>query len=61
MATHTKDSLGGSGISQVLNLPLAVSASEATSTERLIGCQDSEIFDLIATSIATVRAIIADK
>jgi len=61
MTAHTKDTLGSPRISQVLNLPLAVSTSEACRAEGLLAGKDGQVFNLVATSTAAVGAIIADK
>ncbi len=61
MAAHAEDALRCSGISQVLYLPLAVAAAEASRAEGLVPRQDGQIFDLIAASTTAVCAIVADE
>jgi hypothetical protein len=61
MTAHAKYALWSSCISQVFDLSLAISASEARRAEGLVTRQDSQIFDLVAASTAAVGAIIADE
>jgi hypothetical protein len=61
MTAHAEDPLRRPGISQVLNLPLAVPTPEAGSAERLISGQNRQILNLIATGVAAISAIIAYK
>lgn len=51
----------GSGIAQVLDLPLAVSTAEARRAEGLVSGEDGEVFNLIAAGAAAVGAIVADE
>ena len=61
MARHAEDTLRGASIAQVLNLALAVPASEAVCTEGLVTSQDGQVFDLVATGIAAVCAVVANE
>ena len=61
MAVHTKYTLRGSSIAQVFDLPFAVPASKALCAESLLAGQDGEIFDLVPTRTAAVRAVAADQ
>jgi len=46
-------------IAQVLDLPLAISASKAGRAERLVARQDGQILDLVVASAAAVRTVVA--
>ena len=59
MTAHAEYALRCARISQVLNLLFAVAAPKAAATEGLITCEDGEILNLVATSIAAVGAIAA--
>lgn len=61
MAAHAEDALTGARITQVLNLPLAVSTLEACRTESLIAGKNGKILNLVAAGAAAVRAVVADK
>lgn len=61
MARHAEDALGGASIAQVLDLALAVAASEAIRTEGLVPRQNGEILNLIAAVVAAVGAVVADQ
>ena len=61
MAAHAEDALRGPGISEVVDLALAVSTAEAGSAECLFPRKDSQVFDLVATGTAAVCAVIADE
>lgn len=61
MTFHAKDSLRGSGVAKVFNFLLAVAAPEALSAKGLVACEDGEVFDLIPTGAATVRAVATDQ
>ena len=61
MATHTKYTLGGSGVSKVLNLALAVAAAEAGSAEGLIPGKDGKVFNLVTASTAAIGAVVTYK
>jgi hypothetical protein len=61
MTTHTKYPLRCSGVSEVFDLALAIPAPEAGCAERLIACEDSEVFDLITTRTAAVCTIVANE
>jgi hypothetical protein len=59
MARHAEDTLRGAGIAKVLNLTLAVPAPKAVRTERLVTCQDSQIFNFVAAMVAAICAVVA--
>lgn len=61
MAAHAKDALRRPRIPQVFNLPLAVPAPKAARAEGLVASEDCEVFDLVAASVAAVRAVVADQ
>lgn len=61
MAAHAKYALRRSCISEVLDLPFAVPASEARRAEGLVPCEDSQILDFISAGTAAVCAIVADE
>lgn len=61
MALHAKNTLGGAGVSQILNFLLAVSAFEAAGAEGLFTGEDGKIFNLVATGTAAVGAVVADQ
>ena len=61
MTAHAKDALGRTRIAQVLDLPLAVATPKASGTERLVSREDGQVFDLVATCVAAVGAIVADE
>ena len=61
MAVHTEYSLGCPGVSEVLNLPLAVPTPEAGSAERLVASQYREVFNLISAGVAAVCTVVAYK
>lgn len=59
MTLHAKNTLRRSRIAQVLDLLLAISASEALGAKGLVTRQDRQVLDLISTRTATVCAIAA--
>ena len=59
MTVHAEDSLRGSSISKVLNLPLAVSALEAVGAKSLVARQDRQILDFVATAATAIGAVVA--
>lgn len=61
VAGHAKDALRRACIAQVLNLSLAVPASETVCTEGLISSEDSKILDLVSAVVAAIRAVVADE
>lgn len=61
MAAHTKYALRRSCISEVLDLPFAVPASEAGRAEGLVACEDGQILNLVAAGAAAVCAVVADE
>lgn len=61
MAGHAKDTLRGAGIAQVLDLALAVPASEAIGAKGLVAGQDGQVLDLVAAMVAAVCAVVADE
>ena len=60
MALHAKDTLGCTRIAKVFNLPLAITALEATCTEGLFAGQDGQVLDFISTGTTAIRTIVAD-
>jgi cobalamin biosynthesis protein CobD/CbiB len=61
VAAHAKDALGGPGISQIFDLPLTISAPEASSAEGLISGQDGQVFNFISTRATAVCAVVANQ
>ena len=61
MAGHAEYALRGSGVAQILDLPLAVPTAKACCAEGLVACQDRQVLDLVATRAATVCAVVADE
>ena len=61
MAAHAKDSLRRSGVLQVLNLALTISAPETARAKSLITCKNRQILDLVVTSCTAVGTVIADE
>lgn len=61
MTVHAEYTLRRTRVPEILNLPLAVSASETLSTECLIARENGQIFDLVAAGIATVGAFATDQ
>lgn len=61
MAVHAEDSLRRPRISEVLNLAFAVSTTETGGTECLVPGKDGQVFNLVPTGAATVRAVVADE
>jgi hypothetical protein len=61
VARHAEDALRGAGIAQVLDLALAVAASEAVGAEGLVARQDGQVLDLVPAVVAAVRAVVADE
>lgn len=61
MAVHTEDSLRCSGISQVLNLLLAVPTAEAIGAKGLVSGEDGQVFDFVPTGTTAVCTIVADE
>jgi hypothetical protein len=59
MARHAEDSLRGTGISEVLDLALAVPTSEAIRTEGLVTSKDGQVLDLVPAVVTAVCAIVA--
>ena len=59
VARHAEDALRGAGIAQVLDLALAVAASETVGAEGLVARQDGQVLDLVAAVVAAVRAVVA--
>jgi hypothetical protein len=59
VARHAEDALGCAGIAQVLDLALAVPASEAVCTEGLVAREDGQILDLVAAVVAAICAVVA--
>lgn len=61
MAVHAKDALRRAGVSQVVDLALAVSAPETARAKGLVAGEDCEVLDLVAAGGAAVGAIVADE
>ena len=61
MARHAENALRCARIAQVLDLAFAVPAPEAICTEGLVARQDSQVFNLVATVVARVGAVVADE
>lgn len=61
MAAHAKYALRCPCISEVLDLPLAVPASETRCTEGLIACEDSQILNLVTAGAAAICTVVADE
>jgi hypothetical protein len=61
MARHAEDSLRGASIAQVLDLALAVPASEAVCAKGLVAGQDGQVLDLVSAVVAAVGAVVADE
>lgn len=61
MTAHAEDALGGPRIAEVLDLALAVAASEAARAEGLVAGEDGEILNLVVAGAAAVRAVVADE
>jgi hypothetical protein len=61
MTFHAENTLRSARIAQVLNLSLAVPASEALSTKSLVSRQDGQILDLVVAGATTIRAVTAYK
>jgi hypothetical protein len=59
MTRHAEDTLRGTGISEVLDLALAVPTPEAIRTECLVASKDSQVLNLVPAVIAAVSAIVA--
>lgn len=59
MARHAEDTLRRAGIAQVLDLALAIPTSKTICTKGLVTRQDGEIFNLVATVVAAVCAVVA--
>jgi len=50
MTRHAEYALARPCISQIVNLALTIAALEAVRAERLVPCEDSEVFNLVAAS-----------
>jgi hypothetical protein len=61
MARHAEDTLRGPGIAQILDLALAVAASEAVGAEGLVARQNGQVLDLVAAVVAAICAVVADE
>lgn len=61
MTIHAKYSLRSASIAKVFNLSLTVAASEAMGAEGLVACEDGEVFDLLPTRAAVVRAFATNQ
>lgn len=61
MAIHAENTLGRPRIAEVLNLPFAVTATEALSTEGLVAGENSQILDLVTTRVTAIGTVAADQ
>jgi hypothetical protein len=61
VAAHAEYALGGSCVSEILNLTFAVSAAEASCTESLVARENGQILNFVSTRTAAVCAIVADE
>ena len=61
MAIHTEDTLRRAGVTQILDLPLAIPAFEAVGAKGLVAGEDCWILDLVTTAATAVRAIVANQ
>lgn len=61
VTAHTEDPLRCPGIAKILDLPFAVSATEARGAESLLSCEDSQFFDFVTAGAAAVGAVVADE
>lgn len=60
MTAHAEYPLRRAGISQILNLALAVPASKAVCAKGLIAREDGQILNLVSAGVAAVGAVVAD-
>jgi hypothetical protein len=58
MARHAEDTLRGTGISEVLDLALAVPTAEAIRTKGLVASKDGQILNLVPAVITAVCAVV---
>ena len=61
MAVHAKYPMRSPGIPEILDLSLAVPASEACRAEGLVSGEDSQVLDLVPAGAAAVGAVVADE
>jgi hypothetical protein len=61
VALHAKYALRGSRVSKVLNLALAIPATEAVCTEGLVARKYCEILDLLVAGVAAISALVANE
>ncbi len=61
VAAHAEDSLRCARITQILDLFLAIAASEATRAEGLLAGQDGEVLDLVAARGTGICTVVADQ
>ncbi len=61
IALHAEYALRRPCILQVIDLAFAIPTPEAARTEGLVTGEDGEVFDLVPTGAAAVRAVVADK
>jgi hypothetical protein len=59
VAIHAKNSLRRACITQVLDLPLTITALEAVGTKGLVTGENGQVLNLVATTATTICAIIA--
>ena len=58
MAIHTENSLRSSGVSQILDFPLAISASKTGCAESLVTSENSKVLNLFTAGATAVCAIV---
>lgn len=61
MAAHAEYTLRCACITQVVDFALAIATTETCRAERLVACEDSEVFNFIPTRTAAVCAVVADE
>jgi hypothetical protein len=61
VAAHAEDALRCPGISQVLDLALAIATAEACSTKGLVAREDGELLDLVPACRAAVGTVVANE
>ena len=61
MTVHAEYALRRAGISQVLNLFLAIAALEAVCTKGLVSREDGQVLNLVPTAAAAVCAVVANQ
>ena len=61
MTGHTEDALRCPRVLEIVDLVLAISTSKTARAEGLFTGEDGQIFDLVATRITAVGAVVADE